>query len=668
MTRHAYLLSVGLGLALSPFAAARADPLQQWTWRGPLPPSSGIVGLTFGQGKFVAVGYEGTILTSTNGRKWSGANAGVAQNHNLNAVCYGNGLFVAAGYQTILISTNGNDWEDRSSGIDTFLFSVAYGNGAFVAVGIAGTILRSTDGNRWDPQSAGPISTLYGIDFVDGTFFAAGLPGVLSSQDGVEWTPRYNAAKLRSMTHGNGVLVAVGDNQSGTNVVSWSNDGGMTWWPGQAGISGLRLLSVTHGAAGFAAVSAEGVILHSRDGMTWSQDVAVPYPFLISAVTYADGLYLAGGGSRSANLWASSNALDWVRLDDPSSFFAVAYGNNVHVAVGAGSNVLTSVDGENWIPHGLGQNRVLFGVAFGNGIFTAVGYAGSLLTSPDGGNWTPQPLGTNLQLFAITYGANQFVASGSYGLVLVSSNAEQWQLRQTPVTDDLPAIVWTGQKFLAVNAGASLLQSTDASNWTVRPVATNSFTNSYAFHGVAYGNGQYVLVGERVRAISDIIVVTAVILASANGTQWVEQELAPPSGLRAVTFAHGVFVATGDYGMLLTSTDARQWSPRDTGTSHDLRALDYGKGRFTGVGVLGSILQSGFYGPPVFTGLAVTSTGLELYVGAGPNQSCRLQFNETMGANGWQDLADFITAERVVRLKDETASNAPQRFYRVIAP
>jgi len=39
-----------------------------------------------------------------------------------------------------------------------------------------------------------------------------------------------------------------------------------------------------------------------------------------------------------------------------------------------------------------------------------------------------------------------------------------------------------------------------------------------------------------------------------------------------------------------------------------------------------------------------------------------------MGANGWQDLADFITAERVVRLKDETASNAPQRFYRVIAP
>jgi hypothetical protein len=67
-------------------------------------------GVTYGNGLFVAVGKNGTILTSPDGVNWtertSPAKAG------LNGVTYGNGLFVAVGrdvgsysdYGTILTS------------------------------------------------------------------------------------------------------------------------------------------------------------------------------------------------------------------------------------------------------------------------------------------------------------------------------------------------------------------------------------------------------------------------------------------------------------------------------------------------------------------------------------------------------------------------------------
>jgi photosystem II stability/assembly factor-like uncharacterized protein len=65
----------------------------------------------------------------------------------LNAVTYGNGTFVAVGYQgTILYSVDGIAWEPRTSGTSMYLNGVTYGNSTFVAVGDHGTILISIDG------------------------------------------------------------------------------------------------------------------------------------------------------------------------------------------------------------------------------------------------------------------------------------------------------------------------------------------------------------------------------------------------------------------------------------------------------------------------------------------------------------------------------------------
>ena len=58
---------------------------------------------------FVAVGYSGTILTSTDAENWSSVNSGTT--NPLYEVEYGNGYFITTGYEgTLLASTDGNNW------------------------------------------------------------------------------------------------------------------------------------------------------------------------------------------------------------------------------------------------------------------------------------------------------------------------------------------------------------------------------------------------------------------------------------------------------------------------------------------------------------------------------------------------------------------------------
>src|SRR2546425_826275 len=68
----------------------------------------------------------------------------------LNSIAYGNGQFIAVGNNgTIVASTNGLDWALRPSGVSRHLKSIAFANGRFVIGGNSGLILWSDDGEVW---------------------------------------------------------------------------------------------------------------------------------------------------------------------------------------------------------------------------------------------------------------------------------------------------------------------------------------------------------------------------------------------------------------------------------------------------------------------------------------------------------------------------------------
>ena len=73
---------------------------------------------------FVSVGSSGTIITSSNGTKWTKSTSGTKA--KLRAVTYGNSTFVAVGFSgTVLTSSDGKTWTKRNSGTKKHLGNIA---------------------------------------------------------------------------------------------------------------------------------------------------------------------------------------------------------------------------------------------------------------------------------------------------------------------------------------------------------------------------------------------------------------------------------------------------------------------------------------------------------------------------------------------------------------
>ena len=75
-------------------------------------------------------------------------------------------LFVAVGDNgTILTSSDGTTWTSRTSGTTEYLRGGAYGNSTLVVVGASGTILTSSDGTTWTSRTSGTSNLLGNVTY-----------------------------------------------------------------------------------------------------------------------------------------------------------------------------------------------------------------------------------------------------------------------------------------------------------------------------------------------------------------------------------------------------------------------------------------------------------------------------------------------------------------------
>ena len=141
-------------------------------------------GLSFGNGSFVAVGGEGTILKSNDGETWLIADSGTTS--DLESISFGDNMFVATGLKertsfsntdgVVLVSADGIDWVDNSSGANSSVFfDVAYLNDRFIASGFYSNIRSSSDqGGHFSTvkqiSAFGPSALAYGNNI----YFAVG--------------------------------------------------------------------------------------------------------------------------------------------------------------------------------------------------------------------------------------------------------------------------------------------------------------------------------------------------------------------------------------------------------------------------------------------------------------------------------------------------------------
>lgn len=122
-----------------------------FTWHDPGTGSmSALMDVTWnGTDQYLAVGYYGMILSSSDASVWSTETTGIGD--NLYGVNWSGSQYVAVGASgTIVSSPDGAVWTTQDSTVTNLLYDVTWTGTEYVAVGMTGRILTSPDGAVWN--------------------------------------------------------------------------------------------------------------------------------------------------------------------------------------------------------------------------------------------------------------------------------------------------------------------------------------------------------------------------------------------------------------------------------------------------------------------------------------------------------------------------------------
>ncbi len=234
---------------------------------------------------------------------------------DLSAITFSGSVFVALGTDgSILTSPDGNTWTAATSVPSGGMNSIALGSVSnatiYVAVGDGGKIFTSA-GNlvTWTTVST-TGSDLYNVSFLNGTFVATGANGtLLTSSDASIWTLVQNlptSSALRGATYGTGSAagasaqyVVVGDSGTivtSTNLTDWSL---ITPPPLPQDLRAIRFGTRFVAVGQEVVVGQGGAVAYSDDAINWSLSSfppGSPAPDL-AAIIFTPAMYLAVGAS-----------------------------------------------------------------------------------------------------------------------------------------------------------------------------------------------------------------------------------------------------------------------------------------------------------------------------------------------------------------------------------
>ena len=297
------------------------------TWTSRASPSAYVLaGLAYGGGKFVAVGYNRTILTSTDGISWTSRSAPDSNYTSTKSVAWTGSEFVLVGdmlsgggnIPTVATSADGITWTRRAWTSSTSYDSVtAVGMGASkLMVGTQnGVLATSSDGGlNWTLESQSYISEF------------TGFAGSSSTR------------------------VAVGKDSGYNGVILYNSGSG---WTLVSGISGFVPNDVVWTGSEFVAVGASGaglgnaIIATSADGVSWTKrvlaDTEIAAGFPLQAV-------LAHGGALYATADNLSNKHKILKSTDAGASWtpvheATVSGNASLAGIAASADRVVTVGG-----------------------------------------------------------------------------------------------------------------------------------------------------------------------------------------------------------------------------------------------------------------------------------------------------------------------------------
>jgi hypothetical protein len=327
----------------------------------------------------------------------------------------------------------------------------------FVAVGDGGAVAVSSDGKAYDVKHVSSLSPIVGM-----------------TVGSVGGTPLYVAIGARDP------FAEVPD----TALIENSTDGIHWTQVADSKVASKDLAAVCFGSGRFVAITNDGTVTTSTDGVTWALAPTPPTNHNYRAVTAgmlgSSVKFVAVGNGWVAT---SDDGLTWSESAAGQSFMnAVAYGRtgtvDTFVAVAQGGTTAWSTDLATWTNVAAAGTQDLLAVTFAGSQFVAVGANGRVETSPDGLTFTDQ--GSHGGTFrAVTYvstpdgkGAFQaIVAVGTSGGLATSADGVTWTSRNSATGDSLQAVCVSTVEATALDP--------------VTNVTTRTFTNTFVAGGSA---------------------------------------------------------------------------------------------------------------------------------------------------------------------------------------
>lgn len=513
----------------------------------------------------------------------------------INRIAYGAGVWVAGGGQAaarqdgaLSYSADGVTWTQAAA--YGYVSSVIFANSLFVAVG-GHRIMTSPDGIVWTPQDVPGTSstvTLFGIRYVNSLFIAVGSnDAVLTSADGITWTPSGSLGLANNGTtdaaYGAGLYVVC----NGFGGIATSPDA-ITWTVRTSSFSTTAIRTLLFANSLFIATGDSGKIATSADGITWTQRTANAGTDSLVQSVFANSLFVVAGAA--GRIVTSPDGTTWTsRTSNMTGYVQrLIYANSIFVAVGDSGLCSTSSDGVTWTARTVSifaanSARPIIDVTYDNSKFVAVGrtFTSSSIanthasTSSDGITWTDTTsLRQGMQnLLTAAYGAGKYVAGGDDGMMVISTDLTTWIptiCGFEPQASTIRQIIFANSVFVAVGDNGKLSSSADGVTWTAR---TSQFGADH-INGVLYEAGVFVAYGAAGK-----------ISTSTDGATWVAQTSQfSSSAVNKVIFANSIFVAVGAGGKISTSSDGATWVARTAAafltSGHDITGIAYGNGIF----------------------------------------------------------------------------------------
>ncbi|MDX1953342.1 MAG: immunoglobulin domain-containing protein [Verrucomicrobiota bacterium] len=419
----------------------------------------------------IFVGTEGTIVRSADPsmQQWSVLNSGTTETLRHVAQYYQNyqplspvSMTIAVGDNgTILTSPDGSSWTKRESGttenlVGSSFLNLASDNRSFLIAGENGTLLQSTNGTNWTKIRSIPaphrlvkfenMKALgeYGLS-VDSVPPVSGAPAEISFK--MSYANAGNGG-FKGMALGNGRWVGVGN-----GFTAASTDGNL--W--RSRIVRADFDAVAYGEGRFVAVGFDGKVGYSTDGLNWTLTTQGPVPATknFRAVTYSNGRFIAVG--TGSFIMISEDGIAWTdkSLSSNVEFLAVAHNGSTVVATGKGGNGVISLNnGDSW-------NAILTftgdtpGLAYGNGRFVAAGKDGYVAYSTNGQDWIskrlplPSPVESRPTFNRTVFASGTFYSVVSNGELFTTTNGVDWVRLNSGVPNVQALLAGNGRVLLA---------------------------------------------------------------------------------------------------------------------------------------------------------------------------------------------------------------------------